>query len=143
MNSGLVANLLKPVSLRGLLMGITQVVSRRVFLTLPDGVAEDLDRWAASENNKAATLAGFIVEQAVRQAKEQGKIPADAPVPSYQSIAEVVSMNREVLIEYNRIEQKRLDALAKGDRPTELEIARIALALGLNESYVESIQERA
>lgn len=68
-------------------MEITKAVSRRVFLTLPDGVADDLDKWAAAENNKAATLAGFIVEQAVRQAKEQGKIPqseAIAPPTSIQ-----------------------------------------------------------
>jgi CopG-like RHH_1 or ribbon-helix-helix domain, RHH_5 len=120
-------------------VGITQTVSRRVFLTLPDGVAEDLDRWATSENNKAATLAGFIVEQAVRQAKEQGKIPTDAPVPIYKSIADLVGKKRDTLTEYNRIEQKRLDALAKGDRPTELEMARLALALRLDESYIESL----
>jgi hypothetical protein len=119
-------------------MGIVETVSRRVFLTLPDGVAEDLDRWAAGENNKAATLAGFIVEQAVRQAREQGKIPA-VNQPTYKSIADLVTQNLDSLVSYTRIEKLRLDALAKGDRPTELEIARLALALGLDESYVEQL----
>jgi CopG-like RHH_1 or ribbon-helix-helix domain, RHH_5 len=117
---------------------IMQAVSRRVFLTLPDGVADDLDKWAAAENNKAATLAGFIVEQAVRQAKEQGKIPL-TPAPTYKSISELITKNLDILTDYNRIDQSRLDALAKGDGFTELEIARLALALGLAESYVEQL----
>ena len=54
-------------------------VSKRYFITLPDGVADVLDRWAESERNKPSTLAAFLVEAAVRDADGQGKIPP-APV---------------------------------------------------------------
>ncbi|MBD2156032.1 hypothetical protein H6G02_16060 [Leptolyngbya sp. FACHB-16] len=108
-------------------------MSRRVFLTLPDGVAADLDRWAEAENNKAATLAGFIVERAVREAKEQGKIPSE---PNYKSLADLLTRNADALDEYGKIPEERIAALKKGDRPSELEIARLALVLKLDEDYV-------
>ncbi|MEP0890573.1 hypothetical protein [Leptolyngbya sp. FACHB-16] len=114
-------------------MGALQTVSRRVFLTLPDGVAADLDRWAEAENNKAATLAGFIVERAVREAKEQGKIPSE---PNYKSLADLLTRNADALDEYGKIPEERIAALKKGDRPSELEIARLALVLKLDEDYV-------
>ncbi len=50
-------------------------VSKRYFITLPDGIADALDRWAESERNKPSTLAAFLVEAAVREADGQGKIP--------------------------------------------------------------------
>jgi hypothetical protein len=118
------------------------IVSRRVFLTLPDGVAEDLDSWALSENNKAATLAGFIVEKAVREAKEQGKIPDSKPSVTYKTIAEMVATEWDKLTDYGRIPANRLEAMKKGDRPTELDNARLALALGLDEGYVERLSRK-
>jgi hypothetical protein len=54
-------------------------VSKRYFITLPDGIAEALERWAESERNKPSTLAAFLVEAAVRDADGQGKIP---PAPT-------------------------------------------------------------
>ncbi|MEO0986519.1 MAG: hypothetical protein AAFY20_13330 [Cyanobacteria bacterium J06639_14] len=56
---------------------MTRDVSKRYFITLPDGVANALERWAASESNKPSTLAAFLVEVAVREADDQGKIPPD------------------------------------------------------------------
>lgn len=52
-------------------------MSKRVFLTLPEAIYEKLERWAQVERRKAATLAGFIVEAAVREAEEAGKIPSE------------------------------------------------------------------
>lgn len=51
------------------------IVSKRYNITLPDGVAEALESWAKNERNKPSTLAAYLVEAAVRQASEQGKIP--------------------------------------------------------------------
>ena len=34
-------------------------VSKRYFVTLPDGIAAALDGWAESENNKPSSLAAF------------------------------------------------------------------------------------
>lgn len=52
-------------------------MSKRVFLTLPESIYEKLERWAKAERRKAATLAGFIVEAAVREAEEAGRIPSE------------------------------------------------------------------
>ena len=54
-------------------------VSKRVFVTLPDAVFEDLERWADSEGRPTANLAAFLVETAVKEAKEQGKILPPKP----------------------------------------------------------------
>lgn len=45
------------------------------MITLPDGIADALERWAKSEGNKSSTLAGFIVETQVRNAMAEGDIP--------------------------------------------------------------------
>ena len=54
---------------------MSDTVSKRYNITLPDGVAEALERWAENEKNKPSTLAAFLVEVAVRQASDEGKIP--------------------------------------------------------------------
>ena len=56
------------------------LVSKRYNITLPDGIAEALERWAEGEKNKPSTLAAFLVESAVREAIDQGKVaPASQP----------------------------------------------------------------
>ena len=50
-------------------------VSKRYFITLPDGIAKALEEWAAREDNKPTTLAAYLVEQAVRRAIDEGKTP--------------------------------------------------------------------
>ena len=52
-----------------------QIVSKRYFVTLPDGIAAALDNWAESENNKPTSLAAFLIEKAVREAAQNGTIP--------------------------------------------------------------------
>ena len=47
-------------------------VSKRVFLTLPDVVYQDLEDWANSQGRPVANLGAFIVEKAVEQAKAEG-----------------------------------------------------------------------
>lgn len=56
---------------------MTESVSKRYFITLPDGIADKLERWAESERNKPSTLAAFLVEAAVRDADDSGKIPSE------------------------------------------------------------------
>jgi hypothetical protein len=119
-----------------------QTVSKRFFVTLPDAIGAALDKWAVQESNKPATLAAFLLERVIRDAADQGKIPplraeGDA---TYKSLAQLVMRNWDVLTEYDRIPVDRLKAMRDdGDRPTELEVARLALALGLDEGYVESL----
>ena len=57
------------------MLNLPNLVSKRYNITLPDGVAKALEGWAEREENKPSTLAAFLVEMAVRQAADQGKIP--------------------------------------------------------------------
>lgn len=122
-------------------------VSKRFFITVPDVIGEALDRWAESERNKTATLAAFLLEQIVRQAMDEGKIPSpgetDPATFSYKSISQLVMRNWDRLVEYGRVDLERLKVIRDdGDRPSELEIARLALALNLEESDIESIASK-
>ena len=51
---------------------IEPAVSKRVFLTLPDVVYQNLEDWASSQGRPVANLGAFIVEKAVEQAKAEG-----------------------------------------------------------------------
>ncbi|MEM6256464.1 MAG: hypothetical protein AAF821_26445 [Cyanobacteria bacterium P01_D01_bin.156] len=52
-----------------------QSVSKRINVTLPDAVAELLEKWADHEGRPTANLAAYIIETAVREAETQGKFP--------------------------------------------------------------------
>ena len=62
-----------------------ETVSKRYFITLPDGIARALEEWAAREDNKPTTLAAYLVEQAVRQAIDEGKTPPPWDIPTDQA----------------------------------------------------------
>jgi hypothetical protein len=51
-------------------------VSKRINVTLPDSVVEELECWAEDQGRSLANLAAFLLESAVKQAKEKGEIPA-------------------------------------------------------------------
>ena len=52
-----------------------KLVSKRVFVTLPDLAYDQLDRWADSQGRPIANLAAFLLETALNEAEEAGKIP--------------------------------------------------------------------
>lgn len=60
-------------------------VSKRFFVTLPDGIGEALERWAEAEKNKPATLAAFLLEASIREAIDQGKVPMSEEQPPTDS----------------------------------------------------------
>ena len=49
-------------------------MSRRYNVTLPEAIGKALEQWAAAEGNKPATLASFLLETAIRQAIDAGKV---------------------------------------------------------------------
>ncbi len=125
---------------------ITLARNPRLSIALPEGMMEALERWAEAERNRPTSLATFLLEQAIRRAMDEGKVP---PPPAgstraviYKTILEMVTEEWDRLTEYGRISADRLEALRKGDRPTELENARLALALGLDEGYVERLSRK-
>ncbi|MBD2261091.1 hypothetical protein H6G13_26335 [Pseudanabaena sp. FACHB-2040] len=54
-------------------------MSKRINVTLPDAVAENLEKWADHEGRPTANLAAYLIEKAVESAIEQGKFPTPTP----------------------------------------------------------------
>ena len=50
-------------------------VSRKVFVTLPDTVYEDLERWAILQGRPTANLAAFLIETGINAGKDKGDLP--------------------------------------------------------------------
>ena len=48
-------------------------VSKRVNLTLPDIVYDNLEAWAEYQGRPVANLAAYLVESSIREAKENGE----------------------------------------------------------------------
>ncbi len=61
-------------------------VSKRVNLTLPDVVYDELEAWAEFQGRPTANLAAYLVESAIREAKERGEFKTlkqnEPPTPS-------------------------------------------------------------
>ena len=55
---------------------INEFVSKRINVTLPDSVVEELERWADNQGRSLANLAAFLLESSVNQAREKGEIPS-------------------------------------------------------------------
>ncbi len=64
----------KPVTL-GRKMVEQNPVSKRVNLTLPDSVYQDLEVWAESQGRPPSSLGAFLVELSIMNAKKSGDFP--------------------------------------------------------------------
>lgn len=56
-------------------MDETPPVSKRVNLTLPDSVYQDLEIWAESQGRPPSSLGAFLVELSIMNAKKSGDFP--------------------------------------------------------------------
>lgn len=54
---------------------IEKPVSKRIHVTLPDSIFTALEKWADDQGRPTANLAAFILEKAIEQAIEEGKVP--------------------------------------------------------------------
>lgn len=48
-------------------------VSKRIYVTLPDTVHEDLEGWAEYQGRPTANLAAYLIELGIREAKNRGE----------------------------------------------------------------------
>jgi CopG-like RHH_1 or ribbon-helix-helix domain, RHH_5 len=55
-------------------------VSKRINVTLPDSVLEDLEAWAASQGRSTANLAAFLIEMSIKLAKNNDEFPQGSSV---------------------------------------------------------------
>jgi hypothetical protein len=57
-------------------IGNDEFVSKRINVTLPDSVVDELEQWADVQGRTLANLAAFLLESSLNQAKEKGEIPS-------------------------------------------------------------------
>ncbi|HEY9769454.1 MAG TPA: hypothetical protein V6C71_13325 [Coleofasciculaceae cyanobacterium] len=57
-------------------MSSDKSVSKRINVTLPDSVVDELEDWANVQGRSLANLAAFLLEMALKEAKEKGEIPS-------------------------------------------------------------------
>ena len=57
-------------------MSLDKSVSKRINVTLPDSVVDELENWANAQGRSLANLAAFLLEMALIEAKEKGEIPS-------------------------------------------------------------------
>lgn len=99
---------------------------KRIFLSLPPAILEALELWAESEGNRPTSLANWIVETAVREAMEKGKIPRPAE-PQVATPTELKAF---------------LSQLAYGELPTNGQLVTLAHDLGIPTETLMAIRDR-
>lgn len=52
---------------------MVESVSKRIYVTLPDTLHEDLEGWADFQGRPTANLAAYLIELGIREAKAQGE----------------------------------------------------------------------
>jgi len=57
-------------------MSYDNFVSKRINVTLPDSVVDELEDWADAQGRSLANLAAFLLEVAIKEAKDKGEIPS-------------------------------------------------------------------
>ena len=58
---------------------------KRVHLTLPDPIHDELVRWANARGQAIATVGAIALEIAIKQAKEAGEIPPEESTTTTES----------------------------------------------------------
>jgi hypothetical protein len=57
-------------------------VSKRINLSVPDAVYDDLEFWAKTQGRPLANLSAFLLESALNQAKAEGIFPERKEPPN-------------------------------------------------------------
>ncbi len=52
-----------------------EAVSKRIHVTLPDGIFQKLEAWADAEARPVANLAAYLLQKSLEEAEDQGKVP--------------------------------------------------------------------
>lgn len=103
--------------------------NQRLSIALPEGLLGALERWAAAEGNKPTSLATFLLETAIRDAIERGKVPP--AVPNGKD---------------NKIPPTDLKAfltqLACGELPTNGQLVTLAHDLGVETKVLMELRDR-
>lgn len=64
-------------------------MAKKVFASVPDAVAKDLEEWSKQQGRSLSSLVAYLLENSVRDAKEQGEfVPEKTVSTSDKSIQE-------------------------------------------------------
>ncbi|MEB3886143.1 hypothetical protein [Lyngbya sp. CCY1209] len=107
--------------------GSTPPRGKKVHVTLPLGVYEELVRRANFENRSVANLAGFLLEYAIAT-----KTPPPLGTQKYENPDQ----------EGNRLAIAFIRALAKGEKTNEGTLTQLARDLGIGEEVLIEIRDR-
>ena len=61
---------------------MSESVSKRIYVTLPDTVHEDLEGWASYQGRPTANLAAYLIELGIREAKQRDEFKTNQPPPN-------------------------------------------------------------
>ena len=50
-------------------------MSKKVYVTLPDVIYAELERWAKHQGQPTASLAAFLIETGINQENDKGDLP--------------------------------------------------------------------
>ena len=118
-------------------------MTKRFHTTVPDMIGNIIERWSEHEGSRPSSLASFLLETVIREKLKAGEIPKEWAEPretkNYETLAELVKRNFSTLIDTGKFKDPRLKALINDNQPTEVELLRIALILGLSEDYLLSL----
>lgn len=109
---------------------LTEFVARnpRLSIALPDGLLSALERWAEAEGNKPTSLATFLLEKAIRDAIEGGKVPPESPKE-----------------ESSKITPSELKAfltqLAHGELPPNDQLLKLSHELGVETEFLMELRD--
>lgn len=107
------------------------VVARnpRLSIALPDGLLKALERWAEAEGNKPTSLATFLLEKAIREAIEEGRVP---PEPVKEETSKLAPSDLKAF----------LTQLACGELPTNGQLVTLAHDLGVETEVLMDLRDR-
>lgn len=107
------------------------VVARnpRLSIALPDGLLKALERWAEAEGNKPTSLATFLLEKAIREAIEEGRVP---PEPVKEETSTLTPSDLKAF----------LTQLACGELPTNGQLVTLAHDLGVETEVLMDLRDR-
>jgi len=54
-------------------------MTKRITISLPDSTYKKLEEWAETEDRSVAGQASYVLQKAVDDAEQQGKIKPDSP----------------------------------------------------------------
>jgi hypothetical protein len=54
-------------------------MAKKVFASVPDAVASDLEEWAEQQGRSLSNLISFLLENAIRDAKAKGEFEPKKP----------------------------------------------------------------